>query len=69
MAKEQTDKMGDVLEELQYIKRLLVFALLRSGASQQEVAGALGVGQATISRMFAAAKPPKKPATSKKKGG
>ena len=41
-----------VLEELQAVKRLLAFGLLRDGASQAEVAAALGVGQATVSRMF-----------------
>jgi hypothetical protein len=43
------------LAELIAIKRLMVFQLLRSGASQQEVAAALGVGQSSISRMFSAA--------------
>lgn len=41
-----------VLTELVTIKRLLVFALLKSGASQSQVAAALGVAQSQISRMF-----------------
>jgi predicted XRE-type DNA-binding protein len=41
-----------VLTELVTIKRLLVFALLKSGASQAQVAAALGVAQSQISRMF-----------------
>ena len=38
--------------ELAAIKRLLIFALLRAGASQKEIARALGVNQSSISRMF-----------------
>jgi len=41
-----------VLAELIAIKRLLIFALMKNGASQGEVAEALGVNQSTISRMF-----------------
>jgi len=41
-----------ILSELISIKRLLVFALLQSGASQAQVAGALGVDQSVVSRMF-----------------
>lgn len=46
-----SDAIG-VLRELEDIKRLLLLALLRSGASQAEVAKALGVSQPSISRMF-----------------
>lgn len=46
-----TDATG-VLKELQDIKRLLALGLLKSGASQGEVAKALGVNQSSISRMF-----------------
>jgi predicted XRE-type DNA-binding protein len=46
-----SDAIG-VLRELEDIKRLLLLALLRSGASQEEVAKALGVSQPSISRMF-----------------
>ena len=48
----KTGESQSILEELSIIRRLLVFALLRSGASQAEVAGALGVNQSSISRMF-----------------
>ena len=41
-----------VLKELDDIKRLLMLALLRGGASQGDIAKALGVSQPTISRMF-----------------
>lgn len=37
--------------ELVSIKRLLVFALLKSGSSQSEIAAVLGVHQSQISRM------------------
>jgi len=46
-----SDAIG-VLRELEDIKRLLVLALLRGGASQAEIAKALGVSQPSISRMF-----------------
>jgi hypothetical protein len=42
----------DLFAELAAIKRLFVFALLRSGANQGEVAAALGMNQSQISRMF-----------------
>lgn len=48
-----------LLGELATIKRLLVLALIRSGANQTEIAGALGVDRSQVSRMFpgGAAKP------------
>lgn len=49
MAKESDDP---VIAELVAIKRLLAFTLLTSGASQIEVAGALGISQSQVSRMF-----------------
>lgn len=55
MAKKKAgsdDEKSQELVELISIKRLLIFDLLRSGASQQEVAAALGVNQSSISRMF-----------------
>jgi predicted transcriptional regulator len=42
--------------DLTSIKRLLVFALLNSGASQSQVAAALGVDPSVVSRMFSAPK-------------
>ena len=38
--------------DLESIKRLLVLLLLKAGATQTEVASALGVRQGTVSRMF-----------------
>lgn len=43
---------ASIVTELIGIKRLLVFQLLKSGASQKQVAMALGVDQSQISRMF-----------------
>jgi predicted transcriptional regulator len=42
-----------IVVELVTIKRLIIFALMRNGASQGEVAKALGIGQSQVSRMFA----------------
>lgn len=59
MAKPDTS--GDpVLAELTSIKRLLVFALLQQGMSQDQVAGALGIDQSVVSRMFPGQKTRKK---------
>jgi predicted transcriptional regulator len=54
MKKNQSDnsETSPALEELAAVKRLLVLALLKSGTTQKEIATALGVGQATVSRMF-----------------
>jgi hypothetical protein len=41
-----------ILEQLISIKKLLVFALLRNGATQSQIAAALGTSQSTISKMF-----------------
>jgi predicted transcriptional regulator len=51
MAKRPTSA-DPVLDELIAIKRLMVFALLRSGASQKQLAATLGVDQSQVSRMF-----------------
>lgn len=46
-----TEAIG-LLRELEHIKRLLLLALLRGGASQAKMAKSLGVSQPSISRMF-----------------
>lgn len=51
---------AELLKELQDIKRILVIALIRTGASQEEVASALNVNQSSISRMFPKSKKAKK---------
>ena len=55
--------IGEILDELQMIKRLMAIGLLRTGLSQAELATALGVNQSTISRMLAGGK--SKPGKSK----
>jgi predicted transcriptional regulator len=45
-----------VVAELDAVKRLIVLLLLKAGASQGEVAMALGVDQSVVSRMFPARK-------------
>ena len=51
MAK-QAEPTDPVVAELTAIKRLLVSLLMRSGASQGDVAKALGITQGTVSKMF-----------------
>jgi uncharacterized protein YerC len=45
-------QLADVVAELDAIKRLQILTLMKSGVTQDTIANALGVGQATISRMF-----------------
>ena len=52
MPKKTETTKDPVLSEVTAIKRLMVLALLRTGASQKEVAAALGVDQSHVSRMF-----------------
>jgi len=53
MARTHSDSSPiGVLKELEDIKKLLMLALLRDGASQGDIAKVLGVNQSTISRMF-----------------
>jgi predicted transcriptional regulator len=47
--------LGEIAETLTQIRRLMVFSLIRNGATQDQVAVALGVSQKTISRMMAKA--------------
>lgn len=42
----------DLATEVEAVKRLLILILLRDGASQLDIAKALGVNQSSISRMF-----------------
>jgi transposase-like protein len=44
--------LASVTEELKAIKRLMIVFMLRSGLGQRDVAKALGVDQAVVSRMF-----------------
>jgi predicted transcriptional regulator len=57
MSKRNSDPANQsVVEELEAIKRLLVLSLVKAGAKQKEIAMALQVGQAEVSRMFPARK-------------
>ena len=47
-----TVAVGQLVTELDAIKRLLVLLVVKGGATQREIANALGVNQATISRNF-----------------
>jgi hypothetical protein len=44
--------LDDVVVQIEAVKRLLVLLLMKSGSSQGEIARALGVNQATVSRHF-----------------
>ena len=49
MAKPMTDP---IVSELTMIRKLLVLALLRSGITQGQLGGVLGLDQSEVSRMF-----------------
>jgi hypothetical protein len=53
-AKRREPSTSPVQAELEAIKRLMIFSLLRSGATQRQVAQALNVDQSQVSRMFPA---------------
>ena len=46
------EQSSNVETELNQIKRLLVLLLLKSGATQNEIAKTLGIGQASVSRQY-----------------
>jgi predicted transcriptional regulator len=50
------EHLSEITEILTQMRRLMVFSLIRSGATQDQVAVALGVSQKSISRMMAKAK-------------
>ena len=52
MAKTKKEELDPIQKELSDIKRLMVLALVRDGVSQSTIATALGVSEATVSRMF-----------------
>ncbi len=49
---QETDPQDATSAELKDIKALLILLLMKSGASQTEIARALGTTQATVSRQF-----------------
>jgi hypothetical protein len=46
------EKSGELLEELRAVKMLLIVQAIASGCQQKHVAAALGVSEATLSRML-----------------
>lgn len=52
MAKKSKRDTDPVLQHLSDIRRLLVLALLRNGATQEEIAVALDISQSSVSKMF-----------------
>jgi DNA-binding MarR family transcriptional regulator len=49
---QESDQQSSSSAELRDIKALLILLLMKSGASQTEIAKALGTTQATVSRQF-----------------
>jgi len=58
-----------IVAELVIIKKLLVYALLENGMSQEAVAKALNTNQSTVSRMFGKGGATKRVSRSRKKEG
>jgi predicted transcriptional regulator len=55
-ADDLTEQLRLLLEAVEDIRRLLIYGLIRNGASQGQVATALGTTQATVSRLLSATK-------------
>jgi predicted transcriptional regulator len=47
------DKLERILSELEIIRKLKMLEIVEKGYSQSKIAAALGVSQATVSRMMA----------------
>ncbi len=54
------DNSNALVEEMQAIKKLLMLQLLAVGYKQKHLAGALGVSEATLSRMLPKGLPKKR---------
>jgi DNA-binding transcriptional regulator LsrR (DeoR family) len=52
MAAPEDKQTDPVLSELVAIKQLLVVGLLRAGMQQSQIAAAMGISDATLSRTF-----------------
>lgn len=50
----ENNSLKAILDELEALKKLMVLNMLEKGYSQSQIALTLGVGQATVSRMFPA---------------
>ena len=62
------DSLAVIAQEVTMIRKLMVFSLLSSGVSQDKVATALGVSQATVSRLAGTPSRPAKSTNVRKKG-
>ena len=52
MPKPKEKEADSVLSELTAIKQLMIIALVRDGMQQSQIASAIGVDNATLSRAF-----------------
>ncbi len=52
--------LDDLAGTLEDIKRLLIMALLKNGATQSDIAKALGVNQSTVSKLVSKTNKPQK---------
>ena len=64
-----SDSLVTIAEEVTMVRKLMVFSLLNSGVSQEKVANALGVSQATVSRLAGGAAQGSRRAKARKKTG
>lgn len=46
------DNLQTLVQEMQWVRKLLVLQVLASGYNQKHIAAALGVSEATMSRMM-----------------
>lgn len=51
------DTLKNILSELEMIRKIKMIELMERGYSQSKLGGALGISQATVSRMMAGKKP------------
>ena len=51
------DTLRKILSELEMIRKIKMIELIEKGYSQSKLGGALGISQATVSRMMAGKKP------------
>lgn len=51
------DTLKKILSELEMIRKIKMIELMERGYSQSKLGNALGISQATVSRMFASKKP------------
>jgi predicted transcriptional regulator len=59
------ETLKKVLGELEMIRKIKMIELVERGYSQRKLGDALGISQATVSRMMAGKRPPKEKADEK----